>query len=78
MAKTKITKLDDVVERNIALVSQVMEYLMAQPYMLESLPEQFEMVILPDDDPEMRLYNLELLDASSDEGKPVVIGPSQI
>lgn len=73
MAKTSMTKPDDVVKRNMALVSELMQYLMAQPHMLESLPEQFEMVILPDDDPEMRLYNLELLDASGDAGMPVVI-----
>jgi hypothetical protein len=29
-------------------------------------------VILPDDDPDMRLYNLELLDKYSSEGKPIV------
>jgi hypothetical protein len=33
------------------------------------------LVILPDDDPEMRLYNLELLDAYGSEGKPVVFAP---
>ena len=34
--------------------------------------ENFELIILPDDDPEMRLYNLELLDKYGTEGKPIV------
>ena len=49
-----------------------MRYLLEQPQVFSSLPEDFELVILPDDDPEMRLYNLELLDAYGSEGKPIV------
>jgi hypothetical protein len=30
------------------------------------------LVVLPEDDPEMRLYNLELLDRYGSEGKPIV------
>lgn len=61
-----------VVERNIALLGDLMRYLLAAPRILNSLPDHFELVILPDDDPEMRLYNLELLDTYGSEGKPVV------
>lgn len=61
-----------VVERNIALLGNLMRYLLAEPRILESLPSNFELVILPDDDPEMRLYNLNLLDTLSSEGKPIV------
>ena len=49
-----------------------MRYLLAQPEILGSLPDKFELVILPDDDPEMRLYNLQLLDAYGNAGKPIV------
>ena len=49
-----------------------MQFLFKQPQLLDSLPEDFELVILPDDDPEMRLYNLELLDNYDRAGKPVV------
>ena len=61
-----------VVERNIALMGNLMRYLLAEPHILDSLPSNFELVILPDDDPEMRLYNLKLLDTLSSEGKPIV------
>jgi hypothetical protein len=61
-----------VVERNIALLGDVMRYLLSEPQLLASLPESFELVILPDDDPVLRRYNLELLDAYEGMGKPIV------
>jgi hypothetical protein len=72
MARPKINAPDSVVERNIALVGQITQYLLEHPDVLESLPEEFELVVLPEDDPEMRLYNLELLDSYSVEDKPIV------
>ena len=61
-----------VVERNIALLGDVMRYLLAEPQLLASLPENFELVILPDDDPVLRRYNLELVNAYESAGKPIV------
>ena len=49
-----------------------MQYLLANPHVFDSLPNDFELVILPRDDPELCLYNLKLLDAHSSEGKPIV------
>lgn len=49
-----------------------MQFLLAEPHVLESLPSDFELVILPDDDPPMRLYNLKLLDGFSQKAKPIV------
>ncbi|RIK24380.1 MAG: hypothetical protein DCC52_12535 [Chloroflexi bacterium] len=49
-----------------------MRYLLAEPQIFSALPDNFELVILPEDDPEMRLYNLELLDRVGAEGKPIV------
>lgn len=67
-----MTGPDDVVERNIRLVGNVMQYLLDKPQVLGALPENFELVILPDDDPEIRVYNLELLDKYGGDDKPVV------
>lgn len=73
MAKRKVgITSKTVVERNIQLVGELMSYLLKQPQVFNSLPDNFELVILPDDDPEMRLYNLDLLDKYGSEGKPVV------
>ncbi|MDP2993909.1 MAG: hypothetical protein Q8N46_02175 [Anaerolineales bacterium] len=62
----------NVVKRNIDLTGAVMRYLLKNPKVFKSLPDQFELVILPEDDPEIRLYNLELLDKYGSEGKSVV------
>ena len=74
MAKMTVQtrKPKQVVERNLALTEKLASYLLAQPRLLSSLPDSFELVILPDDDPELRLYNLKLLDKYGSEGKPVV------
>jgi len=76
MSRTKITvqarKPKNVVERNIAMLGVLMSYLLAEPQVFDSLPTNFELVILPDDDPEICLYNLRLLDTFDSQGKPVV------
>ena len=77
MAKTKVNAPANVVERNIVLVGQIMQYLLDNPAVLDSLPDEFELVVLPEDDPEMRLYNLDLLDSLSAQDKPVVFARAQ-
>jgi len=62
----------NVVERNILLVKEIMRYLIDNPQVFSSLPDKFELVVLPADDPEMRLYNLDLLDRYGSEDKPIV------
>lgn len=69
---TAARKPKRVVERNIALLGDLMQFLLAEPRVLASLPSDFEMVILPDDDPQMRLYNLKLLDGFKLKDKPIV------
>ncbi len=61
-----------VVERNLALLGDLMQFLLAEPRVFASLPSDFELVILPDDDPEMRIYNLSLLDTLANKNKPIV------
>ena len=70
MAKTKVK--NEVVERNTRLTSQIVKYILNNPKMLDALPEKFELVLLPEDDPEVRLLNLDLLDKYGSEGKPIV------
>ncbi len=72
MAQIGMNTPQDVVERNLALTSEIMRYLLNQPHVFGVLPDKFELIILPEDDPEMRLYNLELLDHYGSEGKPIV------
>ncbi len=70
MAKTKVD--DKVVERNVRLTGEIIKYVMNNPKILEVLPEEFELVLLPEDDPEVRMLNLDLLDKYGSEGKPIV------
>lgn len=77
MAQTKINRPSNIVEKNIRLTEQVMRYLLNNPTAFDSLPDDFELVILPDDDPEVRSYNLDLLDHHGSEGKPVVFARVQ-
>jgi len=72
MAQTRINAPANVVERNTRLTGEIMRYLMNHPPVFDSLPDKFELVILPEDDPEIRLYNLELLDKYGSEGRPIV------
>ena len=72
MAQQEIAQSKGIVEWNILLTGKIMKYLMDNPIVFGSLPDKFELVILPDDDPEIRQYNLELLDKYGSEGKPIV------
>jgi len=70
MAKTKVN--DEVVERNVRLTGEIIKYIMNNPKMLDVVPENFELVLLPENDPEVRMLNLDLLDKYGSEGKPIV------
>jgi len=70
MAKTKVN--DKVVERNVRLTGEIIKYILNNPKMLGVLPEKFELVLLPEDDPEVRMLNLDLLDKYGSEGKSIV------
>ena len=62
----------DVVERNVKLSGEFTLYLANHPEIFDVLPDLFELVLLPDDDPELRAYSLELLDRRSVLDQPVV------
>jgi len=63
---------DEVVKKNISLTGKIMNYLLDHPSIFASLPNEFELVILPENDPDMRIYNLSLLDKFGSEGKDIV------
>ncbi len=72
MDQAKVNKPSDVVKRNLRLTGEIMRYLLNNSQVFDSLPDNFELVVLPDGDPEIRLYNLDLLDRYGSEGKPIV------
>lgn len=78
MAAPGVKTPADVVERNLGLTDQIMRFLLDNPHLFRSLPDQFELVILPDDDPEIRSYNLDLLDRYGSAGKPIVFARTSV
>lgn len=59
-------------DRNMTMVAELTRRMMQNPDIFASLPDDFELVILPDDDPELRIYNLDLLDRYGQAQRPVV------
>ena len=52
-------------------IGKLMSHFLSKRELVEALPDDFELLILPDD-AEMRQYNFELLDKYAEENKPVV------
>ncbi|HLF02888.1 MAG TPA: DUF5647 family protein [Anaerolineales bacterium] len=73
MAKRKVSLTEnEVVKRNIDLHSAFMQYTLEHPELLDKLPPEFRLVILPENDSALRAYNLELLDQHPARNKPVI------
>lgn len=64
---------EQIIERNLSLVAEVTRFILEHPPILDHLPPNFQLVILPKDDPELSLYNLTLLTSHTDQDKPVVM-----
>ena len=78
MAQKEVRPHEGIVERNVSLTGKIIQFLMDNPQVFNSLPDNFELVILPDDDPEIRQFNLELIDKYESEGKPIVFARVKI
>jgi len=64
---------DEMFERNLELQTAFMQYLFDHPDTLDRLPDDFRLVILPDDNSELGQRNLELLSQQGDSDKPLII-----
>jgi hypothetical protein len=64
---------NQIIERNLELVTTVTAYILQHPRLLEHLPSDFRLVILPEDDPELSQYNLNLLAERVQPDKPIII-----
>jgi len=60
-------------ERNLELQTIFMQYILDHPEALDHLPDDFRLVILPDDDPELGQRNLELLGQGGNGDRPTLI-----
>ena len=56
---------ETVVEKNITLSFEFEQYILEHPEVLERIPQGAEIVLLPQDDPELYSINLEAADRKS-------------
>lgn len=62
-----------IVKRNMDLVALVTSFFLDHPDVLERVPSDFRLIVLPDDDRELCQYNLDLLAKQEKQDKPVII-----
>ncbi len=72
MERTEITYPVNIVEKNIMLTNEVMQYFYKNIMLMDTLPDNFRLVLLPDDDAELREYNIKLLNQYIYDDVPVV------
>ena len=63
---------DELVGKNLILATEFDRYLLEHPEFSESIPPNAQIVLLPEDDPELSRRNLELSEAQREPGQPVV------
>jgi len=66
-------KKDLAIKKNLDLLNEFMKYAFERPEILESIPPEAELVILPIDDQELYKYNEELAHKIFSQGKNVVL-----
>ena len=64
---------EQIIKQNLFLVTEVTRFILQNPSILDQLPPDFKLVILPEDVPELSLYNLSLLADKAYQDKPVVM-----
>jgi len=63
---------DQAVKKNLDLINEFMKYAFENPNILEKVPPEAELVILPLDDLELCEYNKKVADKILSQGKKVV------
>ena len=59
-------------EKNLILTTEFDRYLLGHPEIAEHIPLNAQIVLLPEDDPELCQKNLEVAAAQREPGQPVV------
>jgi len=65
-------KKEQAVKKNLDLLNEFMKYAFENPKVLEDIPPEAELVILPIDDSELYEYNRKAADKMMSKGKKVV------
>jgi hypothetical protein len=65
-------KKDLAVKKNLDLLNEFMKYAFENPKVLEEIPPEAELIILPIDDPELYEYNKKIANKVLSQGKKVI------
>ncbi|MBL7073651.1 hypothetical protein ISS37_00215 [candidate division KSB1 bacterium] len=65
-------KQEELAEKNLDLFHEFMMYVLEKPDILDRIPKGAQLVILPEDDPELCQKNLEIVRKRKEEGQTVV------
>jgi hypothetical protein len=63
---------EQAIKKNLDLLNEFMKYAFENPNVLEGIPPEAELIILPIDDPELYEYNKKAADKMMSKGKKVV------
>jgi len=63
---------DELVAKNLILTTELDRYVLEHPEFAEQIPPNAQVVLLPEDDPELSKRNLEISRAQREPGQPVV------
>jgi hypothetical protein len=66
-------KKEVAIKRNFDLLNEFMKYAFENPDVMEKIPPEAELVILPIDDQQMYEYNKKMADKMYSQGKSVVL-----
>ena len=64
---------DLAIKKNLDLLNEFMRYAFNNPEVLEKIPPDAELIILPIDDPELCEYNKKMADKMFSKGKKIVL-----
>ena len=62
----------EIFSKNLILTTEFDRYILEHPEFAEKIPGNAQIVLLPDDDPELRKKNIEIAKAQREPGQPVV------
>ena len=60
------------VKKNLDLLNEFMKYAFENPKILEGIPPEAELIILPIDDPELHEYNKKMADRITAQARKVI------
>lgn len=64
---------NETIKRNLDLLNEFMKIAFDQPQILDKIPKESELIILPENDPELYAANLKIKQSLEEEGKKVVV-----